>query len=695
MQTQLLDFAESNERAGFRLHRVEVFNWGTFHRRVWCLPAGGDNTLLTGDIGSGKSTLVDAITTLLVPAQRITYNKAAGAETKERTLRSYVLGYYKSEREDAGLATRAVALRDHNNYSVILGHFYNEGFDQHVTLAQVFWLKEAQGQPARYYVVADSPLTVTEHFAEFGPDLGALRARLRAMPGVELYDTFPPYGAAFRRRFGIKDEQAMELFNQTVSMKSVGNLTDFVRSHMLQAFAVEPRIDALIAHFNDLNRAHEAVLTAKTQIASLEPLVDNADRHEALAEQVDELHECRAALRPWFAGLKGELLERRLEKLEQELTRHAARIDALIREKRAQQARRDELKQAISQNGGDRLQRIKVEIAARQREKDERKARAERYNALARALELPEAAQAETFLANQRALAAERARCEPWQAELQNRLTETGVELQRLKESHGEIQVELDSLRRRRSNIPSPVLAVRERLCEALTLCEDELPFAGELIQVRDEERDWEGAAERLLHGFGLSLLVPDVHYAKAAEWVDRTHLRGRLVYYRVRESKAADADALHPQSLVRKLAIRPDSAFYAWIESELAGRATRKTTATASTTARATCSAGATRPRSPCWSSRRVTWNGGCRLWPAMSAGFSPNCGASASDCSTSGGSMSTRTSTSSTGARRWRRSSGWRTSGASWRRNRTSCALWRGSCEPWRARSMPWRMR
>lgn len=80
-------------RPGTRLISVEVLNWGTFDRRVWRLDLNGDNALLTGDIGSGKSTFVDAITTLLVPAQRIDYNKAAGAEKRERDLRSYVLGY--------------------------------------------------------------------------------------------------------------------------------------------------------------------------------------------------------------------------------------------------------------------------------------------------------------------------------------------------------------------------------------------------------------------------------------------------------------------------------------------------------------------------------------------------------------------------------------------------------------------------
>lgn len=86
---------------GFRLKRLEIFNWGTFNGHVWTLNVDGKNSLLTGDIGSGKSTLVDAITTLLVPSQRVAYNKAAGAGVKERTLQSYVLGFYKSERNES------------------------------------------------------------------------------------------------------------------------------------------------------------------------------------------------------------------------------------------------------------------------------------------------------------------------------------------------------------------------------------------------------------------------------------------------------------------------------------------------------------------------------------------------------------------------------------------------------------------
>ena len=115
--TQTLDpeFVTEETLSGFRLQRLEVFNWGTFDSQVWTLQLNGKNGLLTGDIGSGKSTLVDAITTLLVPAQRIAYNKAAGADNKERSLRSYVLGYYKSERNEITGTAKPVPLRNHTS----------------------------------------------------------------------------------------------------------------------------------------------------------------------------------------------------------------------------------------------------------------------------------------------------------------------------------------------------------------------------------------------------------------------------------------------------------------------------------------------------------------------------------------------------------------------------------------------------
>lgn len=574
-----LDFAADDTLAGFRLQRLEVFNWGTFDGRIWTLRCEGRNALLTGDIGSGKSTLVDAVTTLLVPAHRVAYNKAAGADARERTLRSYVLGHYKAERSEQGGSGRPVALRGPNNYSVILAVFHNAGYDQTVTLAQVFWLKEPQGQPLRMYVVAPRALSIAADFADFGSDMAKLRKRLRA-GGVTPEDTFPPYGALFRRHFGIKNDQALELFHQTVSLKSVGNLTDFVRGHMLEPFDVAPRLKDLITHFDDLNRAHEAVLKAQAQVALLQPLVADCARHEALVTQIEQLRAAREALQSFFAGLKAGLLDIRLTHLAEELARHAAHIERLLARQREQQVRERELRRAVADNGGDRIEQLALAIAHQQQEQQRRAGKARHYDELRQRLGLLAMQSADDFLSQRRLCEPLREAAEEREAAVQNELNELGVVFAQGRHEHEELGREIASLKARRSNIDAQQVAMRTSLCEALRLRESDMPYAGELIQVRDDERDWEGAAERLLRGFALSLLVPDEHYARVSEWVDRTHLKGRLVYFRVRSAPRktgkdarGDLPALHPDSLTRKLVVKPDSALYAWLERELAHR--------------------------------------------------------------------------------------------------------------------------
>jgi uncharacterized protein YPO0396 len=570
-----LDFGTDESLSGFRLQRLEVFNWGTFDARVWTLRADGRNALLTGDIGSGKSTLVDAVTTLLVPAQRVAYNKAAGAEARERTLRSYVLGHYKAARSEGGGSGRPVALRGPNSYSVILAVFHNAGYDQTVTLAQVFWLKDPQGQPLRLYAVAERALSIAADFADFGTDISRLRKRLRAGK-VVVEDSFPPYGALFRRHFGIHNEQALELFHQTVSMKSVGNLTDFVRSHMLEAFDVAPRLAALIAHFDDLNRAHAAVLKAQAQVALLQPLVADGERHAELAAAIEQQRAAREALALYFAGLKATLLDQRLQHLAEELARQHSAIERLNQQQREQQVQERELRRAIADSGGDRIERLALDIAAKEAEKQRRLAKSTRYDALRQSLGLLAMHGAEDFLAQRQLCAPLREAAAEREAALQNELNELGVAFAQGRKEDAELQAELRSLRSRRSNIEAQQVALRAALCQALRLPEGEMPYAGELIQVRDDERDWEGAAERLLRGFGLSLLVPDEHYAAVSEWVDRTQLKGRLVYFRVRTGRKetrGEPNSLHPDSLARKLIVKPDSPFYGWLEREVAQR--------------------------------------------------------------------------------------------------------------------------
>lgn len=155
---------------------------------------------------------------------------------------------------------------------------------------------------------------------------------------------------------------------------------------------------------------------------------------------------------------------------------------------------------------------------------------------------------------------------------LDRMVIDKAVELQSGSERDNALSGEIQSLENRASNIPGDSIRIRASLAEALGVKPEDLPFTGELLRVRAEASAWEGAIERLLHGFALNLLVPEALYAQVSHYVDRTHLRGRLVYLRVRdEARRGPVKSVSPQSVVRKLSIKPDSAFFAFLEWELA----------------------------------------------------------------------------------------------------------------------------
>ena len=562
--------------SGFRLARLEVRNWGTFDDLVWTLRADGRNTLVTGDIGSGKSTIVDAVTTLLLPANRISYNKAAGAETRERSLRSYVLGYYKSERNEATGSTRPIALRNAAKFSVILGVFTNDGYAATVTVAQVFWMRNGDigGQPDRFYVTADIPLSVEGDFLEFGGDMTRLRRRLKATDGVRLHDGFPEYGKDFRRRLGIESEQAMELFHQTVSMKSVGNLTEFVREHMLEPFRAAQATRDIVGHFDHLTSAHEAVLRAHAQLDALTPLLKDCDAYDVLTADIEMLTAQRAALRYYFADHKARLLDGLLAELDSERTGLSARRQELDGQLADLRAHEGSLTVERAGHGGNRLTEIERQIEESSHARDARRSRFQSFSGLLGRAGLDPVETAEHFAVRRQQIDAAGSAVDTEIADAHNKLSDARVDKQRLDAQAAEVNAELHSLRERKNNIPRRQLDLRALLCRELRLEEDALPFAGELIAVRPAESDWEGAAERLLHSFALSILVPDGHYRAVSDWIDGQHLRDRVVYYRVPAPAARIAPPeLGRGTLAAKLEVK-DTEFAPWLERELAHRA-------------------------------------------------------------------------------------------------------------------------
>jgi uncharacterized protein YPO0396 len=315
------------------------------------------------------------------------------------------------------------------------------------------------------------------------------------------------------------------------------------------------------------------VLKAKQQIGMLEPLVEDCNRHSELSASTDELRGCREALRPWFASLKLGLLQHRIASLEEELARHESAIGRLEEKRRDGQERERNLRRTIAENGGDRIESIASEIRTKQAELERKKQKSSRYGDLVHQLGESPATTAEEFLSQRAGHESMRDNAGEREASIQNDLNEMGVTAAKEQQEYRELMTEIESLKARRNNIDDRQITMRRELCRALGIEETEMPFAGELLQVREEESEWEGAIERLLRNFALSLIVPDRHYAPVAEWVDRTYLRGRLVYFRVRPPARRETLPDNPAALPHKLMIKEDSPHFDWLEREIGHR--------------------------------------------------------------------------------------------------------------------------
>jgi len=125
--------------------------------------------------------------------------------------------------------------------------------------------------------------------------------------------------------------------------------------------------------------------------------------------------------------------------------------------------------------------------------------------------------------------------------------------------------MEISFLEKRKSNIPKQNSDIRDQIASELNI---ELPFVGELLRVNDKA--WEGAIERVLRPFALSLLVDKVNYTKVSRYIDKTNLKGRIVYLRVMKSKNTSLSPLVENSVVEKIDILHDTPFYEWLEEEL-----------------------------------------------------------------------------------------------------------------------------
>jgi uncharacterized protein YPO0396 len=555
-------------REGFRLQRLEIYNWGTFHGRVWMVEPQCGTALLTGANGSGKSTLVDALLTLLVPSRPRNYNQASGSLKKERDEKTYVRGAYGRIKDIESHTGSIQYLRGKDSYSVLLACFSNEQLGQTVTLAQVLFFGK-DDELKKLHIVAPRPLSILEHFQLEHTD--EVKKKLRGL-GVDTYDEFAKYSRDFLKRFGLRSEKALDLFNQTVAIKEIGGLNEFVRQHMLEKTDAQARIDVLRENYKNLTNAHDAIAKAEQQLARLRPLLAEAEQHSHLQARIAEAEHCAELAPSFFARRKLTLLEHAIDATQADLTQHAAARAALEERLAAMRQQERDLYAAITNDQiGQRLESLRQELARVGERLAERRKKADRYNQTAARLAIPslsdEATFYETIRLSRQKLPMIDGELLALQAERDTFKQQEG----RLAADRQRLQDEISSLQRRKSRIPSEDLRLRADLARALDISEDDMPFVGELLKVRDSEKAWEGAIERLLRGYGRQLLVTEAHYGHVAGYIDGANLRGRLVYHRVSERRAPPSTTgLDTDALIFKLEIKPGSALHDWLKGDL-----------------------------------------------------------------------------------------------------------------------------
>lgn len=571
MQQQLLDVQGVDD--GFRLERAEVFNWGTFNGRVWTIVANGETTLMTGDVGSGKSSAGDALQTLLVPPRRVAYNKAADEGARERTVASYVRGQYSNNIDEVTKKTKPVFLRGTNTYSTLLAVFRNRNLKEVVSLVQVLWVRNEGESPQRLYVVAEKDLGVESYFTGF-ETISELKRRLDSDSAIHLHDSFEKYSKHFCRQMGIPGAQALSLFCHTMSMKQVPNLTTFIRDFMLDVGNTPAVVDEVIEGFDSLSEAHESVVKAQKKIELLHPVDQEATKFHEYLLTVAHREKLLKAIRPYYASLNIDLIEKRIEILEGENTRSKEKLSGLLAESAHLKEKAEEIRNSIVDAGGGRVTAIESELERLALSKQQKTNAYAEFSKACVSLGMSPPETEPVF----REVCSRSAKIisdlDRMKREAEDARIDLRVKQEKLRdEKITGIESELDSLRKRRSNIPHKSLMIRQGIAEAVGTDVDRLPFVGELLEVKKEESTWEGAIERILHNFALSILVPEDLYREACLYVDKTHLSGRVVFYKVPRVHVSSSNRLVDKSLVSKINIKPGTEFKGWLDGHLVKR--------------------------------------------------------------------------------------------------------------------------
>ena len=537
----------------FVLTSVEVYNWGGFrgyHRAE--IDAGG--TAVVGPTGSGKTTLVDALMTLLCANPR--YNLAStGGHESDRDLVSYVRGV--SGPGDGGVGQSHIA-RQGKTVTAIAATLERDG--QLVRLGAILWFEGSSSTATdlkKLWLFSEAPDLNLEHWLNLHREGGmrALRQMDKDCTGIWSYPSKKAFLARLRDYFEVS-ENAFTLLNRAAGLKQLNSIDEIFRDLVLDDRSAFERASEVANSFDDLTDIHRELETARQQQRSLQPVADSWERYRLLREQLQDKQVIEGILPIWFAEQGYHLWSAQTKRLESEFKSAESERDSCEGQLDAQKVLVGLQYQRYLQVGGAGIDQLRARITEWEKVCAKRDAHATQYQRLARNLQLSDELSAVALQGNQEQAIKRLEVLSQQITEARELQFKAGVAEKELTEKLRALQAEqAQVLRRPGSNIYSPFQVFRSDLAAELGLDESALPFVAELVQVRQEHQDWRGAIERAIGSHRLRILVPSELAQRALRWVNQRH--NRLHVRLLQVSEPASQPRFFEDGFTRKLTFK------------------------------------------------------------------------------------------------------------------------------------------
>ena len=510
-----------------RLAELSVFNWGPFNalHTVRIDPLG---TLITGDNGSGKTTLIDGLMALLLPAGKASFNVAAAQGDKtDRSLLSYMRGSYGSAHDGSG--TRVKSIREKAVVSGIRA-LYRADDGTMVTLAALFWTTQstnALSDVKRIYVVSRRDMALKEMLDNFGPGgARSLKQWLRSDPdSICCDDNFSEYQTHYRKLLNMENKNAPALLSRALGLKKIDDLTRLIRELVLEPSTVKYDARKVVEEFGDLVAIHEQLADARAQARQLEPLprLDEEIRNTSAALEV--LGREKDSLPAFLGKIYVQLWQNQISEIRAQIDAFSEQIQNAKDLKQEASQRADRWREKYLRLGGDKIETIKKDLQYAHSELERVIKTASCYQTEAKELNLSPNLDEKLFVENQ-------SKADNAIAGLTSRINETMDQFGGTSGQYSLRQQELHALddeiremeARPDSNIPVKYQQLRDELSQALSLEKEKLMFIGELIDLKEDERTWQGAVERALGGLRTTLAVPHEVYSMVTRWINARH---------------------------------------------------------------------------------------------------------------------------------------------------------------------------